>query len=175
MWTINSLFLWMWMFKMKFCCSFIMWLLFYRAYTQKYICNLFVYILYKYNSSLWIHFKVHIHDKQLDFPYHRIANFKCKKHIQIQSGMQGFLCSFFFFFYIFDSKLLSLKHFSIQVQTIFPLAKKYNFINPSQVWVCHHSPIYFFFPQFCLNSKAFSSIQCVLHSTLYKKPTFNFN
>lgn len=162
MWTINSLFLWMWMFKMKFCCSFIMWLLFYRAYTQKYICNLFVYILYKYNSSLWIHFKVHIHDKQLSFPYHRIANFKCKKHIQIQSGMQGFLCSFFSFFSIFDSKLLSLKHFSIQVQTIFPLAK--NIISAIQVrFGCVIIPQYTF-PRFCLNSKAFSNTQYVLHT-----------
>lgn len=154
MWTINSLFLWMWMFKMKFCCSFIMWLLFYRAYTQKYICNLFVYILYKYNSSLWIHFKVHIHDKQLNFPYHRIANFKCKKHIQIQSGMQGFLC--LFFSSIFDSKLLSLKHFSTQVQTIFPLAK--NIISAIRVrFGCVIIPQYTF-PSFCLNSKAFSNI-----------------
>lgn len=91
-----------------------MGLLFYRAYTHT-KNTIFVYILYKYNSSLWIHFKYMIYMISHLIPqYHRIAIFKCNKNIQNSAWNADF------FVFYFDSKLYHKNIiFRVLVQTLF--------------------------------------------------------
>ena len=142
-----------------------MWLLFYRAYTHT-ENMIFVYILYKHNSSLWIHFKYMIYRiSHLISRYHRRANFKCNKNIHNAAWNAVSL-------FYFDSKLYHQNIFRVLVQTLFRQLK----IQFQQSSLCSGmmQSISEWMPSFCSIQRAVSNVQHVLHSTPYYKAHVSF-
>lgn len=140
-----------------------MWLFIELTHTEN---TIFVYILYKYNSSLWIHFKYMIYMiSHLISQYHRIAILNAIKIYKIQLGMH-----FFFLFYLTQN--FTIRMFLDTSPNTFCIRLEYNLGSPAYVQAMMQSTSEWI-PRFCSIQRAVSNTRLVPHSTRYHKAHFS--